>query len=123
MPAGDRTGPWGLGPRTGRGLGTCSGFGAPGYLFPGPGLGRGRGFSPGRGSGRGFGIGRGRGFWRPGYAGVWGYPYYSMTPYAFQPGREEESAWLADQAKNLERQLAQVQKRLAELEKEKGAKK
>jgi ubiquinone biosynthesis protein UbiJ len=46
-----------------------------------------------------------------------------MTPCPFQPGREEESAWLADQAKNLEQQLAQVQKRLSELEKEKEKKK
>jgi len=46
-----------------------------------------------------------------------------MTPHAFQPGIEEESTLLADQAKSLEQQLLQVQKRLAELEKEKEAKK
>ena len=113
MPAGDRTGPWGLGPRTGRALGYCSGFGAPGYMFPGPGL----------GLGRGFGLGRGRGFWWPGMAGFWGYPHYPMAPHGYQPGVEEESSWLADQAKRLEQQLAQIQKRLAELEKEKEAKK
>jgi len=127
MPAGDRTGPWGLGPRTGRGLGYCSGYSAPGFSYPGPGLGFGRGFGFGRGSGRGlgrgFGIGRGRGSWWPGFGGFRGYPYYPMTPHAFQPGIEEESTWLADQAKSLEQQLLQVQKRLAELEKEKEAKK
>ena len=32
MPRGDGTGPDGKGPRTGRGLGYCSGSGAPGYV-------------------------------------------------------------------------------------------
>ncbi|HIP57917.1 MAG TPA: hypothetical protein EYH00_01240 [Archaeoglobus profundus] len=32
MPWGDGTGPWGLGPRTGRGAGFCSGFPIPGFL-------------------------------------------------------------------------------------------
>lgn len=127
MPAGDRTGPWGLGPRTGRGLGYCSGYGAPGYVFPGPGLGFGRGFGLGRafgrGLGRGFRMGRGRGFWWSGGAGFWGYPYYPVIPHGYQPAVEEESSWLEDQAKSLEQQLAQVQKRLAELEKKKEAKK
>ncbi|HHY81012.1 MAG TPA: DUF5320 domain-containing protein, partial [Thermoanaerobacter sp.] len=30
MPRGDGTGPMGLGPRTGRGLGYCSGYNVPG---------------------------------------------------------------------------------------------
>jgi hypothetical protein len=42
-----------------------------------------------------------------------------MAPFPVQPGREVETAWLADQAKSLEQQLLQVQKRLAELEKDK----
>jgi hypothetical protein len=41
MPWGDRTGPLGLGPRTGRGLEFCSGYDVPGYMNPGPGLGLG----------------------------------------------------------------------------------
>jgi len=96
-------------------------------MFPGPGLGLGRRFGLGPGFGRGFGrgfrIGRGRGFWWPGTSGIWGYPYFRMVPYGYPPGVEEESAWLADQAKSLEQQLAQIQKRLAELEKEKEKKK
>ncbi len=61
MPGGDRTGPLGLGPRTGRGLGYCSGYNRPGFMsrvFGRFGWGRG-------GRGRGFGRGRGRGrrFW------------------------------------------------------------
>lgn len=47
MPFGDRTGPQGLGPRTGRGAGYCSGFGMPGSMNPVPG-------------GAGIGFGRGR---------------------------------------------------------------
>ncbi|KUK37400.1 MAG: Uncharacterized protein XD67_1303, partial [Thermodesulfobacterium commune] len=35
MPWGDRTGPLGLGPRTGRGLGYCSGANTPGFMIPG----------------------------------------------------------------------------------------
>lgn len=66
MPAGDRTGPNGMGAMTGRGAGMCTGFATPGYMNagqvagPGRGLGRGRGF----GCGQGFGFGRGQGFGR-----------------------------------------------------------
>lgn len=34
MPAGDGTGPLGLGPMTGRAAGYCAGFPVPGYLSP-----------------------------------------------------------------------------------------
>jgi hypothetical protein len=62
MPGGDRTGPMGLGPMTGRAAGYCAGFGMPGYANPAPGRGFGMGFGRGRGlGGRGFGMGFGRG--------------------------------------------------------------
>ncbi len=32
MPGGDGTGPWGRGPRTGRGAGFCSGYRMPGFM-------------------------------------------------------------------------------------------
>lgn len=55
MPWGDGTGPWGLGPRTGRGFGYCAGYPHPGFVVPFPRGGRwfwwGRGFW---GRGRGF---------------------------------------------------------------------
>ena len=56
MPRGDRTGPLGYGPRSGRGLGVC-GFpaGRSGFFGRGGGRGFGRGFR--------FGPGFGRGFW------------------------------------------------------------
>ena len=50
MPRGNRTGPTGMGPQTGRGMGYCSGNADPGYAWPGRGFGRGLGF------GRGFGF-------------------------------------------------------------------
>jgi hypothetical protein len=50
MPRGDRTGPLGEGPMTGRQLGYGAGYDSPGYT-KGPGGGWGRGF---RGRGRGF---------------------------------------------------------------------
>ncbi|MFB6217257.1 MAG: DUF5320 domain-containing protein, partial [Candidatus Aenigmatarchaeota archaeon] len=50
MPFGDRTGPRGEGPKTGRGFGYCSCFETPGYSKGMP-----------RGGGRGFGRGLGRG--------------------------------------------------------------
>jgi len=58
MPRGDRTGPTGAGPMTGRGAGYCAGINAPGYMSGGGGFGRGmgRGMGMGRGFGRGFGF-------------------------------------------------------------------
>jgi hypothetical protein len=50
MPGGDRTGPLGKGPMTGRQLGYGAGFDSPGYT-KGVGGGLGRGF---RGHGKGF---------------------------------------------------------------------
>ena len=35
MPRGDETGPMGYGPRTGRGMGYCVGYPAPGFMNPG----------------------------------------------------------------------------------------
>jgi hypothetical protein len=58
MPGGDRTGPSGEGPITGRGMGYCRGNDYPGT--------KSSQWNPGRGFGRGFqrgpGFGRGRGF-------------------------------------------------------------
>lgn len=127
MPAGDRTGPWGAGPRTGRGFGYCSGYGVPGYMNAGPGMGFGRGFGRGLGLGRGFGhgpgMGRGRRFPHPGAWGFWGYPYPVARPYAYPPGAEavppaDEEAALADEARFLEAELTQIRQRLDELKKE-----
>lgn len=127
MPAGDRTGPWGLGPETGRSLGYCSGYPTPGYKSPGPGLGMGRGFSMGRGFGRGRGIGRGRWFGRPygayGACGAGLYP--GDAPFAGPavppPTREQEQAALEGRAKVLQDQLEHIEARLRDLKEAAGA--
>ncbi|HQE93657.1 MAG TPA: DUF5320 domain-containing protein [Anaerolineae bacterium] len=83
MPGGDRTGPQGLGPRTGRGLGDCEPLDQPRLGF-------------------GFGRGRGRRYWaratgQPGWLrfGGWGTP----------PPSVDESALLKAQAEQLQAQL------------------
>ncbi len=110
MPGGDRTGPLGLGPRTGRALGYCAGYDSPGFTrgIPrgGAGFGYGRGW--GRGFGRGF-WGHGRGFWRRGY-------YPDVYPV---PTREEEKTYLENMVKDLEAELKAIKERLQELSKEK----
>ena len=120
MPRGDRTGPMGSGPMTGRGMGYCGGFTGPGFMSPGPGYGFGRGGGFGRGLGRGFGRGLGRGFGL-GRGGGWQYPYPQETPYpTYQPLTEEqEMNVLEEQTKMLEVELKQLKKRQAELKKTK----
>ena len=91
MPGGDRTGPLGWGPMTGRGAGYCAGYPVPGYLNPIPGrgwFGVGRGGFPwgggrGRFFGRGFGFGRGRGRGRGG--GRFGFGPGRGVPYGAFP--------------------------------------
>ena len=114
MPGGDKTGPSGIGPRTGRAAGYCAGFNAPGFMNPAPRL--------GRGMGRGFGRGLGRGFgWRRmGFAPV--EPVYQE----YQPTKEQELQMLQDEAKSLEEEqklikedMEAVKKRVEELKKSK----
>ena len=59
MPQGDRTGPQGQSPETGKGQGKCGRNG--GTSKPQRQGGRGRGQGSGRGQGKGSGAGRGRG--------------------------------------------------------------
>lgn len=97
MPGGDRTGPWGRGPGTGRGLGYCSGGDRPGYMQPGFGAGMGPGRVASSYGGFGRGRGRGRGFRRfasyypmpyADYPGPGAYPGYSPPPSS--PEQEQE---------------------------------
>ena len=64
MPRGDKTGPNGNGPKTGRGLGYCTGNNLPGFENSTATYGRGNGFGNhfGNGYGRRNGYGRGMGF-------------------------------------------------------------
>jgi len=114
MPRGDRTGPAGMGPMTGRAAGFCAGYDRPGFTNPiGGRLGGGFGW------GRGGGFGRGMGRW--GYSGVvpFGTPSYGAVPYGSAPyAPEQELGFMQNQAKALGEQLEQIQKRISELEAE-----
>lgn len=108
MPAGDGTGPMGLGQMTGRGGGYCAGFSEPGYLNPIPG----RGWRMGRGRGRGRGWGYG--YYAMGVPGV--PPAYGVAP-AYAPLSDKlEMRTLRSQAEHLEGTLDEIRKRIAELE-------
>jgi hypothetical protein len=121
MPAGDGTGPRGIGPMTGRGAGFCAGYGVPGYANPIPGRGLGLGWGR-AGGGRGWrhwyyatGL---PGWARYGWAPAWGAPPAAFGPYPAAPSREQEAQWLKAQAEALKQQLDAISQRIAELEKE-----
>ncbi len=126
MPRGDRTGPGGFGPMTGRGAGYCAGYAVPGYMNPGM---RG-GMGYGRGRGRGFGRmhywggpgwggpGYGAGAYGPGYAPVYG-PGYAPYPAGY-PTVEEERELLSRQVEALENELQFMRQRMQELSEEGG---
>ncbi len=121
MPRGDRTGPWGFGSRTGRGLGYCAGYSTPGYT-KGPGMGWGRGYGGGRGWRGGGGGGRGRGFYPDPYYYPPDVPPLSPAtvppwPAPFRP--EDESKYLEQSLIDLKKHIELVEKRLAELTSEK----
>jgi hypothetical protein len=107
MPFGDRTGPDGFGPKTGRAMGYCSGFSYPGSMNPVQG--RARGFS--RGLGHRW-VGRGRG-WRCQYR-MTGMPGWARSSYPYTPDftEREEMDFLRSQADFLKKQLEDVQNRI-----------
>ena len=122
MPGGDRTGPLGMGPMTGRAAGFCAGNATPGYMNPVAGrgfggAGRGGGFGPARG-----GWGRRNWFYATGLTG-WqraaqatppaapeGSPADAAAPYG------EEIGGLKAQLEQAEAGLAALRRRLDELE-------
>lgn len=88
MPAGDRSGPKGMGPGTGRGRGYCSGWVAPGWANPAP--------------GRGYYIRGGHGMRARGYGGSapgWrrGYLATGLPSRAHGPMLKDEAEWLNEQ--------------------------
>lgn len=118
MPAGNGTGPMGMGSMTGRGAGYCAGSGVPGYMNPA------LGHSLGMGPGRGFGRGRGGWGWRnmfnatglTGWQRVgagWGGGPAVLTA----PTKEQQTAALKAQAESLENELSGIRDRLAQIEK------
>ena len=125
MPGGDRTGPMGMSPMTGRAAGYCADYSVPGYMNPIPGrggFGYGRGW--GRGLGRGRGWGRGRGFGWRGAAYAYGNPYYG-DPYLAAPyygpeaNPQQEAQMLKEQAKAMQDEISAINDRIKELEADK----
>lgn len=97
MPGGDRTGPLGLGPKTGRGMGFCAGYQTSGYMNPG--------------------FRRGR-FWRRGFGRGFGWRYqnkYDMPAEPVALTKEEEKRILENELKEIEREKEEIKKRLKEL--------
>lgn len=114
MPAGNGTGPMGLGPMTGRAAGYCAGFGRPGFTTPQPGRRMGFGFRGGRGRRqRGFRCGPWSG--PPAGFGTWGPPAAQY----FGPGPQEEREMLQGRIEYLENTLSELKQQLSELEAEK----
>lgn len=115
MPRGDRTGPQGMGPMTGRGMGFCSGYDTPGFANPaGTGFGRGMVWGRGRaplGGGRGMAWGRGRGAWG-GYGFRGAAPVFS-PPAPYTP--EDEQTYLETELEGLKTHMEAIQKRLDQL--------
>ena len=109
MPGGDRTGPMGMGARSGRGRGYCTGFNradsAPGFAPRGYGGGGGR-------AGR-FRLAAGR--------GGWGNPFFTGGRMAFgaDPDRQlDDKAALERRSRDLQSELDAVNKELDEMKQE-----
>jgi hypothetical protein len=110
MPRGDRTGPAGAGPMTGRVAGYCAGNSVPGYMTGGFGMGMGMRRGAGRGLGF-FGGGRGgRGVGRFGWWGL-GAPYTAPTEI-------NEKELLEGRVGALSQELDALKKRLESLDSE-----
>jgi hypothetical protein len=104
MPGGDRTGPRGLGPMTGRRMGYCMGY------YPTPRFMRPR-FGRGFGSGFGRGFSRGQGFRRRFFRN------FDYNPYYDEPiTKQEEQEMLKQEATGLEAELRRTKERLKTLE-------
>ncbi|KUK50216.1 MAG: hypothetical protein XD76_1563 [candidate division TA06 bacterium 32_111] len=116
MPGGDRTGPAGFGPMTGRAAGYCAGYSVPGYANPVGGR-LGMGFR--RGFGRGFGRGAFSGY--PAYSpAAPAYPAYGANyPNEGNLDPKQEMDILQAEAEDIKAELDAVNKRLAELKKDK----
>jgi hypothetical protein len=105
MPRGDRTGPEGMGPMTGRAAGYCAGYDRPGYMNDVPG----RGYGMGRGGwGRGW---RRRNWYQPPTR-------FGTAPGWAPPAAQPETETLKAQAEWLRTQLEAIEQRLTELDQE-----
>ena len=114
MPRGDATGPMGMGPMTGRGVGYCAGFGMPGYTNNAGGRGLGMGFGRGVGSGgRGGGFRRRNRFFATGMTGSAGFGNMAAPSQKANPEMEKQE--LHYQTEVLQSEINAIKKRLDEL--------
>lgn len=113
MPAGNGTGPIGMGPGSGRGAGYCSGYDAPGYVSSGSNFNRGRRRGGAFRMRDGFGVRRHRYNCAPDY-----YNYSRAPMQTAQPELtpEKESEYLKSDAKRLQAELDSINTRISELE-------
>jgi Family of unknown function (DUF5320) len=100
MPRGDRSGPSGMGQKTGRAAGFCRGLNAPGFLNTGAAGGFGQGRGPGRGAGSGRGMNRG------------GQPSYTAPIYS----KEAEKGFVENEVTILKGQLKALEGRLVDMQ-------
>ena len=123
MPGGDRTGPMGMGPMTGRAAGYCAGFAVPGFMnAPGGREFEGRGGGPGRGW-RNWFYATGLTGWQRAAAGVPAsgggqFAPAARTGPAASPAasQEQELNILKQQAETMEQQMKQLRERIEKLE-------
>jgi hypothetical protein len=127
MPGGDRTGPQGQGPMTGRGLGCCRGAwesrSAGGYYEPSRAFGsaRGRGGGVGRGMGCGGGRGMGMGPGRGGGARRAATRDWDAEPLSGGTNQQigpDEISFLKQQANQLADELTRIRQRIEQMEKQ-----
>jgi len=124
MPRGDRRGPEGVGPMTGRALGYCSGNEQPGFTVNAAPQGAGRGLRNGAGCGPGFGRGyakgRGMGYGRSFFAGRGRGVVYvpaadDSEEFISEENRGRELTRLENLANTLTNELEIVKKQIDEL--------
>ncbi|MBN1896204.1 MAG: DUF5320 domain-containing protein [Candidatus Aenigmarchaeota archaeon] len=99
MPGGNGTGPAGMGRMTGRGMGYCNGFQAPGFASAG------------------FGRGRGNRFWArntglPGWQRANDYQAYPVV----QPTKEQEIQYLEEEKEMLKQELESIKQSIKSIE-------
>ena len=105
MPRGDRRGPNGMGPMTGRGLGYCNNYSTPGFTKGVP-----------RG-GAGFNQGYGRGFGRGMGGGGRGYRNFDNQNYYVPQNNVDEGKLIESEMETLKNQMSILEKRLSEIKK------
>lgn len=101
MPGGDRTGPAGSGPMTGRRLGFCVGNDEPGAYYN-------RGFGYGRGAGMGFRHGFRSGFGRR-------FMWHSIPAPDFESSSGNEKKYLEREIEDLREHLSFLEDKLSKI--------